>query len=319
MNGEQRKDPEIVTYRIPRIEVYQVTDDELKRMEEGCSQVSQDLTFAVAFISFSIAFLITLFTAKLSELQQLIFTLISVVCGIVSFYTGLKWLRTRKTMPNVIANIRSRKDTPDVTPGEDSSRIDKIEAGSTQMEIVFSEVFDYFEGWEQYLEGRVSHSKEVSPHIGQFCLKKEHRNDPHGGYKIIGKSIGLGFIFSGWLFRPSGKPGGQGDRLAIEDMEFNGYGFLVDHGANFAVIERRGKGIASEISKRINFNPPQDAWYQFEFHSSSDGKFELCLNNSQGEKLVEITAVDSIYNQFDRIVIHGGQPYFVDDIKIIKV
>jgi hypothetical protein len=71
-------------------------------------------------------------------------------------------------------------------------------------------------------------------------------------------------------------------------------------------------------SKRINFNPPQNSWYQFEFHSSSDGKFALYLNNSQGDRLVGISAVDSRYNQFDRIVIHGGQPYYIDDIKIIK-
>jgi len=195
---------------------------------------------------------------------------------------------------------------------------EKIEPNETLIETVFMDDFGSFAGWEQYLEGRVSHSKEVRPHTGQFCLKKEHKNDPHGGYKIIGRSIGLGFIFSGWIFRPSGQPGGKGDRVGIENMEFNGYGFSVAHGTNFAAIERRDNGRPSDISKRINFNPPQNSWYQFEFHSSSDGKFALYLNNSQGDRLLGISAVDSKYNQFDRIVIHGGQPYYIDDIKIIK-
>ena len=39
--------------------------------------------------------------------------------------------------------------------------------------------------------------------------------------------------------------------------------------------------------------------------------------NSKGDRIAAITAVDSTYNHFDRIVIHGGQPYFIDDIKII--
>jgi len=179
--------------------------------------------------------------------------------------------------------------------------------------------FGSFAGWNQYLGGRVSHSKEVRPRTGEYCLKKEQGNDPHGGYRIIGKSIGLGFIFSGWIYRPSGKHGGKGDRLGIEDAEFNGYGFSIAHGVKFAAIERRDKGKAVEISKRIHINPPEDTWYQFEFHSSNDGEFVLYLNNSKGDRLVEIPALDSTYNRFDRIVIHGGQPYFVDNVRIVRI
>jgi len=114
MDGQQKKEPDIVTYRIPRIEVYQVTDDELGRIEEGCSQVGQDLTFAVAFLSFAIAFFITLLTGTLSDLKRGIFIVTVVVCAVVSLYTGMRWMRARKRAPNVIANIRSRKDNPEV-------------------------------------------------------------------------------------------------------------------------------------------------------------------------------------------------------------
>jgi len=188
-----------------------------------------------------------------------------------------------------------------------------------QTEMLFSDDFDSFLGWEQYLDGNVSRSKEVKPRVGQFCLKKGQGNDPHGGYKIIGRSIDLGFIFSGWIYRPSGKHGGKGDRLGIEDARFNGYGFSIAHGAKFAAIERRDQGKATEISERIHIDPPEDTWYQFEFHSSKDGKFVLFLNNSQGDRLFEISAVDLKYNRFDRIVIHGGQPYFVDNLRVVKM
>lgn len=107
--------------------------------------------------------------------------------------------------------------------------------------------------------------------------------------------------------------------MGIEDAEFNGYGFSIAHGVKFAAIERRDKGKAVEISKRIHINPPEDTWYQFEFHSSNDGEFVLYLNNSKGDRLVEIPALDSTYNRFDRIVIHGGQPYFVDNVRIVRI
>jgi hypothetical protein len=112
MLNQIKNEPVIVTYNIPRIEVYQVTDEELKRIEERCSQVGQDLSFAIAFISFAIAFFITLSTAVLSDLQKVIFIIVSIICCIGFFYTGIRWWNARKTAPSVISCIRSRKDNP---------------------------------------------------------------------------------------------------------------------------------------------------------------------------------------------------------------
>lgn len=109
-----KEDPEVVTYRIPRIEVYQVTDDELRRIEDGFGQVGQDLTFAVASLSFCIAFAITLVTATLSEMLFAIFLSLVVIAALVSLYTGARWWRARKAAPTVIATIRSRKVEPEV-------------------------------------------------------------------------------------------------------------------------------------------------------------------------------------------------------------
>lgn len=109
-----REDPEVVTYRIPRIEVYQVTDDELRRIEDGFGQVGQDLTFAVASLSVCIAFAITLVTATLSEKLFAIFLSLVVIAALVALYTGARWWRTKRAAPTVIATIRSRKVEPEV-------------------------------------------------------------------------------------------------------------------------------------------------------------------------------------------------------------
>lgn len=111
----QRKSdiPDIVTHTIPRIEVYQVTDDELKRIEEGSSQVAQDFAFMLAGFSLCIAFLIALVTGTFNATTGLTFRAAALVCGVSAIYTGWKWLRHRKTAPNVINSIRSRRVDPE--------------------------------------------------------------------------------------------------------------------------------------------------------------------------------------------------------------
>lgn len=111
------EEPQVVTYRIPRIEVYQVTDDELKRIEDGYGQVGQDLTFAVTSLSFCLAFAIALATGTFSGRPFIILLSLVIICALVAFYTGTRWWRARKAAPTVIETIRSRKVQPQVSPG----------------------------------------------------------------------------------------------------------------------------------------------------------------------------------------------------------
>lgn len=116
MDGPQQE-PEIVTYIIPRIEVYQVTEDELRSIEEGHGQVSQDFTFATSFLSFGIAFLLALLTATFSANLRIVFILVVIVCGAGFLYTGYRCWKQRGKVPNVIAKIRSRKTEPQAPLG----------------------------------------------------------------------------------------------------------------------------------------------------------------------------------------------------------
>lgn len=116
--SQSQEGPQIVTYRIPKIEVYHVTDDEIRRIEEGYGQVGQDLTFAVAVLSCCIAFAIALATATFSDRLWLIFIVLIIVSGLVALYTGVRWWRARAVAPTVIATIRSRKVEPQTGPPE---------------------------------------------------------------------------------------------------------------------------------------------------------------------------------------------------------
>jgi hypothetical protein len=183
--------------------------------------------------------------------------------------------------------------------------------------VVFHDTFDTFADWQQYRNGNISQSTDISPHTGTLCLKKDSNNDPNGGFKKIGRSIGLGFVFSGWVYSPAKRAGGQSDRLAIEDSDFNGYGFSVNHDSNTVWIERRDKGEARVSVSKVSFDPPTDQWYQFKLYVKAGGRLELRLCDSAGKELLNVPSVsDEQYSSFNRVAVHGGFPYYVDELKI---
>ena len=107
--GEGRQ---VVTYKIPKLETYEVADHELERIEESCSSVSQDLTFAVASLSICLTLLAALLSATFTETAQTLFLVIVVVSAFVSIYTGARWYRTQTATYGILAKIRSRKVDP---------------------------------------------------------------------------------------------------------------------------------------------------------------------------------------------------------------
>jgi len=184
-------------------------------------------------------------------------------------------------------------------------------------QVLFYDQFDTFIGWSKYDEGGVSQSTEFY-HAGTHSLKKHSNNDPNGGFKEIGRSIGLGIAFSGCMYRPTKQGGGQANRLAIEDRHFNGHGFAVDNDKNTVCIERRDGGQRTRIGSEAALDSPLlDQWYRFEFYMRRGGEFGLEFHSHSGEKLVEIAAVlDSKYTEFDRVAVHGGFPYYIDELRI---
>lgn len=181
---------------------------------------------------------------------------------------------------------------------------------------LFYDNFEDFIGWENYKKGSIIQSDDLS-FSGKYSLKKINASDPNGGYKIIPNPIELGIMFSGYIYRPSNSAGGLGDRIALEDSYFNGYGFLVNHNTNQVFVERRNKGDAEQIGSYKKCTLPKDEWYQFKFYMKKRGVFDLFLYDASGFELSKIVGIsDTRYKSFDRIVIHGGHPYYLDALKI---
>jgi hypothetical protein len=178
-------------------------------------------------------------------------------------------------------------------------------------EPILRETFEEPTDWKNYEKGHVSRSTEVS-HTGVFSLKKDGDGDPNGGFREIGRTIGRGFAFSGWIYRPDKRTRCNADRLSVEDESFNGYGFSVGHYADVIQIERREEGKPQRLGSQLSFSPPRDEWYQFRFYARTNGELELRLYDHSGKELQRVTDVsDEKYNVFDRIAVRGGFPFIL--------
>ncbi|EHR79178.1 hypothetical protein OCC_01574 [Thermococcus litoralis DSM 5473] len=205
-----------------------------------------------------------------------------------------------------------------------------------------SKVFDFYddfeswEGWQDYGNGVVEQSSEQA-YEGDYSLKKDQNNDPNGGEKLIGKTIGRGYILEGYIYRPSNWGGGNQDRLGLEEKEgseYKGYTMGVVHNINNPnneqiKIDRRDPSDPSV--QRIGYTyirVPEDEWYFFRMILDDlQLTFQIYTQGSAGWALryfttstpyAQVLASDSTYNSFDRVVIHGGYEYYVDSLRIRK-
>lgn len=101
------------TYRIPPIEIYEVTEDQLGLIEESCRSLGQDLSFAIASLSICASFVIALSSASPSTTVRSVYIIIVAVSFVVFLYTGCRWLRLKGKSPGIIRKIRSRKTDPE--------------------------------------------------------------------------------------------------------------------------------------------------------------------------------------------------------------
>ena len=106
-------EPKVVSYNIPTIEVYQVTDDELRRIEEGTSNVGNEFATMLTAISITVSLGIALIQGQFEADTEIVFQAAVVVTGVTSVYMDIRWFRHRSTVSRLVSDIRSRRTEPD--------------------------------------------------------------------------------------------------------------------------------------------------------------------------------------------------------------
>ena len=194
-------------------------------------------------------------------------------------------------------------------------RTGRVES-TKRKQATFYDAFSDFDSWQQYGDGTIQQSNERH-RVGRHSLKKiGPHGDPDGGFREIDSVIRRGFVFSGWIYSPSGRPQGKADRLAIEDSAHNGYGFSVNLTDGKFCIERRENGEARHLGAIHNIDLSRDGWYRFEFHVREGTGLTLRFYDSSGRFVEDTDASDGRHNSFDRVAVHGGFPFYVDELKI---
>ena len=187
-----------------------------------------------------------------------------------------------------------------------------------EAETVFEDNFETLDGWSVYGNGSVELSDEISK-FGTYSLKKTSNNDPNGGLKAIGFSIGRGYVFEGWINRNNDSTSGTADRLSIGDSSANGYGFRFTTGSSGTIeIERRTGGSASSMVSQSISTIPSDEWYRFVFQSNIDNSFTLTVYDSSDNELGSISSGSDTNHTmfFTHVFVHGGHNYWIDGLKI---
>ena len=180
----------------------------------------------------------------------------------------------------------------------------------------FHDDFSAWSGWSDYGSGSVERSDDVAK-VGTHSLKKIDNNDAHGGgWKSLDQNVGRDYDFTGWIYSPDPRAGGNADRLAISDSNFDGYGPRIT--GDVISIERRDEGSGTIISPEVEYDRPDNEWYEFKFKCNNNNTFTLTIYDLNGDEVDSVTSdADTNYaGPFDRVVVHGGYPFYVDDLRV---
>jgi hypothetical protein len=185
------------------------------------------------------------------------------------------------------------------------------------LSLVFRDDFEVWQGWVNYGLGSVARSN-AEFYNGSYSLVRNANNEPNGGYKLIGTTIGRGYILQGYAFRPI--PIGVRSRVSVSlvDSNYNGYGFIVDHRFNRIQIVRRTNGAATAIST-YNYDPPDESWYFWKLILLTNNTIIFRLYDTSGNLLAQTRATDSTYNSFDRVLVQGDATYYIDTLVLWRI
>lgn len=195
--------------------------------------------------------------------------------------------------------------------------LDPSVSDACTLEVVLHDDFETWTGWYRYGSGDVRQSN-VEFYNGSYSLEKYTWNDPNGGYKQLGRTIGRGYVLQGYAFRPI--PIGARSRVAVAlvDGSYNGYGFIVDHRNNRVSIVRRTGGTATILSQ-VNYNPPEATWYFWKLILLTNNTIVFRLYDTDGTLLTQVRATDATYNSFDRVLVQGDATYYLDALVLWRL
>ena len=107
---EEKNQVTINRGRINSLTIYEITEDELDKLEKGDTDTI-DLNFAIFALSVASSFLITLLTTKIESIKTFNIFLVVVIVGFFSALILLvRWWKNRKNTGLIVSKIKKRID-----------------------------------------------------------------------------------------------------------------------------------------------------------------------------------------------------------------
>jgi len=178
--------------------------------------------------------------------------------------------------------------------------------------VYFFDDFDEWKGWSKYGSGNVDQYR----YSGDQVLRKKDYCDPYGGYKLIGTTISNFRLIVKERRDAEGSVCGW-DRYGLEDGNWDGYNVrrqaYVSSTGQFGYEKRDN---AKSVSyKTISMTQPYKNWYITELKRYGSS-LSAVLYKGNREKVGSVSGSDSSFSSFDRIVIRGGRPYYMEWIAV---
>lgn len=112
MSAQSPGEPRVVAHAIPIIEVYQVTDDELTRIEGAATTVENASAFMFAGIAATISIGAALAQGTFPVSAEIWMKAALGVSIVVSVWAGFRWYYHESALSKVLSQIRSRRTEP---------------------------------------------------------------------------------------------------------------------------------------------------------------------------------------------------------------
>ena len=181
--------------------------------------------------------------------------------------------------------------------------------------VLFQDDFETFTGWTDQGTGTFR-SSTARAYTGTSSGIKDTANDPSGGWKSLGTTLGNEWVLEAWIYRPSVYTGGGGDRVTLENSSGNGYGFHISHDNNALRIVRVTSTGSTNLWS-ISYNPPEDTWFRVALVRSGNS-LSMTMYGTDGSMQADVWTSDSTYSTFDRVTVRGGYQFYVDDLTVSR-
>lgn len=130
MNGENIP---AKRHRLPHVEIYEVTGDELDNIEREAATIGTDLQFALVLLSAALSFTATLVLTTIPSQRRFeSFLIITVIAYILGLSFGIRWLRQREPFKECLRKIRDRRVGPIGQEGKELNAGDLAELPASE-------------------------------------------------------------------------------------------------------------------------------------------------------------------------------------------